>query len=772
MSSPKLRCLSLRQSSRTPQEGMKKLLVMQKLLLLLGLLIGFSFSVNAQLPVFPAEVSTDTAEVSSLIDTPEAVREMVSRLSDTEVRGLLLQHLDHQAKPSPSRENNLLDFIQTSMINVAKSITEALKLTPLLWQKQRESLSHFFVDRGPSGVGYFIGSMLLAIVIGLLVEWVINRLAIRWREQISQIQEQNTLRQILHLLGLRLLLNLIGLLAFFITTRLVLGYVVLEADRPFTELIMLNFVFLPRLTAAFVQFFLAPKRPDLRLVHTDDQSARYLHRHLVGLVIFMGFTAFIIFFNSLNGIPLEETRVGFWTNILVHIYVGVIAWRARKGLMMIMLGRDHDVSPFEIRIARGYPGYIITVTVVIWLLVEIIVGMGRFDLLIGGASYNTLGLLTWAPVMDTLVRGLVKHLVPPMTGEGELARRAYQSTKRSYIRIGRVLVFALTVFWIASIWNIEFQNLASAEFGARAAARLIEILFILAIGYLVWELVTLWLNRKLAAEQTASGVDPNEEESGGEGGGAGSSRLSTVLPLIRWVLQTLILSMTLLIGLGNIGIDITPLLAGAGVVGLAIGFGAQKLVTDVVSGIFFLIDDAFRSGEYLDIEGTLGTVEKISLRSIQLRHHRGPVHTIPYGEIPKITNYSRDWVIMKLRFTVPFDTDLTKVKKLFKQIGKEMVQVPEFAQDFLQPFKSQGVQEVDDVGIVVRGKFMTKPGKQFVLRKEIYQRVQKTFDANGIQFARKEVRVRVESKPDELESERVQQAIAAGAAEAIQETTR
>ena len=744
---------------------------MQRLLLLLGLLIGFPFSTNAQISVSPVGISTDIADSSSLMNTPEAIREMVSRLSDTEVRNLLLQHLDSQAKPSLDRENNLLDFIQTSMIDVAESVADAFQLTPLLWQKQRKSFSRFFAQRGPSGVGYFVGCMLLAIVIGLVVEWVINRLAVRWREQISQTQEQNTLRQTLHLLGLRLLLNLIGLLAFFITTYLVLDYVMLEADRPFTELIMVNFIYQPRLAAAFVQFLLAPKRPDLRLVHIDNQSARYLHRHLVGLVIFMGLTAFIILFNSLNGIPLEETRIGFWTNILVHIYIGVITWRARKGLVMIMLGRDHDVSPFEIRIARSYPGYIITVTVVIWLLAEIIAGMGRFDLLIDGASYFTLGILAWVPAMDTLIRGLVRHLVPPMTGEGELAQRAYQSTKRSYIRIGRVLVFALTVFWIASIWNIEFENLASAEFGARAAARLIEIMFILAIGYLIWELVTLWLNRKLAAEQTASGIDPNEEELGGEGGGASSSRLSTVLPLVRWVLQTLILTMTLLIGLGNIGIDITPLLAGAGVVGLAIGFGAQKLVTDVVSGIFFLIDDAFRAGEYLDIESTLGTVEKISLRSIQLRHHRGPVHTIPYGEIPKITNYSRDWVIMKLRFTVPFATDLTKVKKLFKQIGNEMMEIPEFAQDFLQPFKSQGVQEVDDVGIVVRGKFMTKPGKQFVLRKEIYQRVQKVFDANGIQFARKEVRVRLESEPGEVDPERVQKAIAAGATEAIQETS-
>jgi small-conductance mechanosensitive channel len=211
------------------------------------------------------------------------------------------------------------------------------------------------------------------------------------------------------------------------------------------------------------------------------------------------------------------------------------------------------------------------------------------------------------------------------------------------------------------------------------------------------------------------------------------------------VTRSFIVTVFLLLGLSNIGVDTTPLLAGASIVGLAIGFGAQKLVTDVVSGIFFLVDDAFRTGEYVTVEGTMGTVEKISIRSMQLRHHKGPVHTIPYGEIPKITNYSRDWVIMKLRFTVPFDSDPVKIKKIFKKIGQELMDAPEFDGDFLQPFKSQGVLEIDEVGMVIRGKFMAKPGKQFMIRKEIFNRVNKECAANGIEFARREVRVALPS---------------------------
>jgi small-conductance mechanosensitive channel len=117
------------------------------------------------------------------------------------------------------------------------------------------------------------------------------------------------------------------------------------------------------------------------------------------------------------------------------------------------------------------------------------------------------------------------------------------------------------------------------------------------------------------------------------------------------------------------------------------------------------------------------------------------VHTIPYGEIPKLTNFSRDWVIMKLKFTVPFDTDPNKVKKIFKKIGQELMENPLFEGDILQPFKSQGVADINDVGMVIRGKFMAKPGKQFMIRKEIYNKVKAAFAENGIDFARREVRV-------------------------------
>ena len=151
-----------------------------------------------------------------------------------------------------------------------------------------------------------------------------------------------------------------------------------------------------------------------------------------------------------------------------------------------------------------------------------------------------------------------------------------------------------------------------------------------------------------------------------------------------------------------------------------------------------------------------------------MRHHKGPVHTIPYGEIPKVTNNSRDWVIMKLEFTFPFETDANKIKKIFKKIGQDMLET-EYASDLLQTFKSQGVYDVDDVGIIIRGKFMAKPGTQWAIRKDVYNRIQQALDEADIQFARREVRVQVpglEQRTDLTDSQK--NAIAAAATEAAQ----
>jgi len=265
----------------------------------------------------------------------------------------------------------------------------------------------------------------------------------------------------------------------------------------------------------------------------------------------------------------------------------------------------------------------------------------------------------------------------------------------------------------------------------------LQITIVLLLAYMVWELARLSIDRKLRAENPGA-------QAMGDDAGQGASRLATLLPPLQMTLQAAVLTIATLSVLSAMDIDIRPLLAGAGVVGLALGFGAQTLVRDVISGMFFLLDDAFRRGEYIDVGAVKGTVERISIRSFTLRHHRGALHTIPFGQIGHLTNYSRDWAIMKLVFRLPFDTDVELVGKLFKQIGRDLLARPDIGQDFIEPFKSQGVAGTDDDALLIRAKFTARPGRQFVLRREIYAAVQQAFAQHRILPTGRGVKVHLE----------------------------
>lgn len=293
----------------------------------------------------------------------------------------------------------------------------------------------------------------------------------------------------------------------------------------------------------------------------------------------------------------------------------------------------------------------------------------------------------------------------------------------------------------------------------------IDTLMIGFVGWFLYRATALYIDNQIAEEGEEGGATAGEP--GEEAGGAGASRLTTLLPLIRNVMIAGIVVLTAMIILSNMGVDIAPLFAGAGVIGLAVGFGAQTLIRDIFSGGFFLFDDAFRRGEYIELDGIVGTVEKISLRSFQLRHHNGPLHTVPFGEIKQLTNFSRDWVMMKLPLRLTYDTDVERVRKLVKKLGQRLLEHPDVGHLFLQPLKSQGVYKMEDSAMIVRVKFMTKPGDQFVTRKVVYAHIRELFEQEGIKFAHKEVTVRLAEEPNQPLTPRQEKAISAAARSAI-----
>ncbi|WP_406647790.1 mechanosensitive ion channel [Aliisedimentitalea scapharcae] len=337
----------------------------------------------------------------------------------------------------------------------------------------------------------------------------------------------------------------------------------------------------------------------------------------------------------------------------------------------------------------------------------------------------------------------------PISSFEELARRA-----------AGILAFAIGLLALLSIWDPDLAWLKGTY-----TERLVDVIVIIFIGYLVYHFFRIWIDGKIAEETS----DVSEAELGDEGGAAGASRLATLLPLFRGAILAIVVVSIGLIALMELGVNVSPLFAGAGVVGLAVGFGSQTLVRDIFSGAFFLVDDAFRKGEYIDIGDVKGTVEKISVRSFQLRHHLGALHTIPFGEIKVLTNYSRDWVIMKLPLRVTYDTDVEKVRKLVKKLGQELLTDPVIGDNFIQPLKSQGVIEMQDSAMIIRVKFMTKPGDQWLVRKKVFQDIREMFEREGIKFAHREVTVRLADEQAEKMTPKQKEAAVGAVQAAIDE---
>jgi small-conductance mechanosensitive channel len=214
-----------------------------------------------------------------------------------------------------------------------------------------------------------------------------------------------------------------------------------------------------------------------------------------------------------------------------------------------------------------------------------------------------------------------------------------------------------------------------------------------------------------------------------------SSRLLTLLPLLRVTTAVTLLVVLVLTSLWAIGIEITPLLAGAGVLGIALGFGAQALVRDVIAGVFFLAEDAFRVGEYIEGAGnTKGNVERITLRSVALRHHNGPLHFVPYGALGSVRNTSRDWVIDKFNLPLPIEVESETIRKMIKKIGEEMKADPEIGPMMLEPLKGK-LYRIDPGVKIFRCKFRSPPSKQFDVRASALKRIEAALKKAGIQFA-------------------------------------
>lgn len=607
-----------------------------------------------------------------------------------------------------------------------------------------------------------VGLGLLALVISLGAGGAVRYL---WRQRMTAQQtvvaqrnidkgSYGSVRTILDA-GFFLVLELSSVLAFAASALAALYLLFHHPDiRLFASgyIAVVTAVLIVRAMAAFM----FPRDwPMYRLVALNDTATRRVHgvlTTLAGLWMFETVTADLMAqFGAPDGTP------SLWSLLLGVVWI-TLALAGTWGIYRATV--DLLPPPDDRSVTAALTRNWAAITSVLFLCVWAVFTLGG---LLNGNVDVVAGkiFVTYLTVMGFWVgyRILVHYL------------RAQDMDDRVNAAIGtsaRGLIFAAGLITVLAIWRLDPETLAASGPAGRNLRTIISVLLTGIVGWAIWDFIRTLIDVRVASETRLSMPEGDHDE---VIGGEGATRTATLLPLLRATAMVVIAMTCLFAVLTSLGVNVGPLIAGAGVVGLAVGFGAQTLVKDVVSGIFFLFDDAFRLNEYIDVGGASGAVERISLRSITLRDSKGPVLIIPYGEIKNVTNFGRDWGIMKLKFTLPFDTDIEQVRKIFKRIGQEMLADPELGPYFIEPFKSQGVAEFNDYGVVVRAKFTHKPGKQFEIRKRAFTRVKEEFDKAGIQFARREVKVNLGEGRAGLSEDQARH-VAAAAAETLAQSDR
>jgi small-conductance mechanosensitive channel len=254
---------------------------------------------------------------------------------------------------------------------------------------------------------------------------------------------------------------------------------------------------------------------------------------------------------------------------------------------------------------------------------------------------------------------------------------------------------------------------------------LVDAALTLLAGWYIWALFEAALAVRLSREE-----------------GGPQSRARTIQPLLHAVGKLVIGAVAAMSALSSLGINIAPLLASAGIIGIAVGFGAQTLVRDLFSGACYLIEDVFRVGDYIEGGSAKGVVERITFRTVALRHQNGPLHFVPYGSLGAVRNNSRDWVIDKFEIPLPITAQSDQIRKIVKKIGQEMLEDAELASLIVEPLKTK-LQRIEPGAKIFRCKFQTMPGRQFELRNEAYRRIEAALAAAEIPFADSASRVTV-----------------------------
>jgi small-conductance mechanosensitive channel len=670
----------------------------------------------------PAKTSVETAP-------PSEIQALLSLLADPKVQAWLAQqHAGATAAPAPAKDE--LDSpaeMMSSRVEAVRGHLAAMAGEIPNLPAQFAHAGDIFQERlGGRRPGRILTLLAAFVALGFGVEALFNRATRRVRENLDS-HPVGTVGDRVRLVAERAAFALGSVVAYAmgsIGAFLALRWPGLLRDFVLGYLIVFLAI---RMAAVLGRFLLAPYNDRFRVIPMSSAAARYWY---LRLRIIVGWLVLGLVTRGLEGtVGMSPVAIDIIGAILGLLWLAILMealWRRpAAGSDEAGVEKAHETR----HLSRVKLNVLLTLALLLLWGLRVAGAMPAFWLLAVAIAW---------PLADSLTRRAVEHLLRP-PGTAEIVGVPALTTV--FLERGlRAALIILALVVLAWGWGVDMESLATREtMMTRIAHGALSAVAIALIADFIWHVSKAAIDAKLA--ETADPGLPNTSEA------RRRARLRTLLPIFRNILFVVVVAVAALMMLSAIGVEIGPLIAGLSVLGVAIGFGAQTFVRDIIAGMFYLLDDAFRVGEYIQSGNYKGTVEGFSIRSVRLRHQRGAVYTVPFSLLGAVQNQSRDWVIDKLTVGITYDSDIDKARKLIKQIGLELAEEPEFKPVILEPLKMQGVDAFGDFAVQIRMKMMTLPGENFVIRRQALARIKKAFDANGIKFAYPTVQLAGEGEP-------------------------
>ncbi len=559
---------------------------------------------------------------------------------------------------------------------------------------------------------------------GLLAEWLSRRLLARLGRYAPAPHENVRARLVLFVLAL--LLETLPIIAFALGA-LAAGAIMLPPYQSGAEAIrvMVWAVIEARMAVAVAKAALAPHRAWPSPIPASEETRGYLLSWVRRFAL-CGFLGFAIvsaawWLGAPGGIlGIIEKAVGVALAALAIVFV----LQNRTGVARLIAGRGSGFSVGWTRLRR-HLGEIWHILAIVYIVAVLVVFSLNPE---GGSGYvlraTLLSLLTIAAarLLAYGVERLSHHgfgIAPGVRERFPLLERRASRYLYLLTKLATLAIYGFTALAVLQAWDIAAFDWFRTAFGRRATGGLLAIAVVLAISLAVWEIFSAAIERNLAGVTQA--------------GTQARNRRRTLLPLLRTTVLCVIIIVAGLTVLSQLGINIAPLLAGAGVIGLAVGFGSQALVKDVITGLFILMEDQVAVGDIVDLgKDHAGVVEAISIRTIRLRDLGGIVHTVPFSEVTSVKNLTKDFSFVVARVAIAYRETIDEVVELLRGVCNELAEDAELGPFILERFDYLGVDSLNEFSLVLMFRVRTLPAKQWVVGRSLNRRIKMAFDAHGI----------------------------------------